>query len=164
MSNARIYVGTYAKYNDGSLFGAWLDLDDYTDLDSFYEACQELHHDEEDPELMFQDWEGIPDRFISESSLEAEYFDYMDMVNGSHLDEEVWEAAQDLDIEPEMVEELYHGEYNDDEDFAYDLAEQLGLIDHEAGWPNNCIDWERAARDLMYDYGSSNGHYFRTSY
>ena len=44
----RIYVGTYAKYNDGSLFGKWMDLSDYIDLNDFYEACLELHQDEED--------------------------------------------------------------------------------------------------------------------
>ena len=25
LSEARVYVGTYAKYNNGSLYGAWLD-------------------------------------------------------------------------------------------------------------------------------------------
>ena len=53
----RIYVGTYAKYNDGSFFGKWMDLSDYIDLNDLYEACLELHQDEEHPELMFQDWE-----------------------------------------------------------------------------------------------------------
>ena len=28
----RIYVGTYAKYNDGSIAGKWLDLNDYEDM------------------------------------------------------------------------------------------------------------------------------------
>ena len=31
LSEARVYVGTYGKYNNGSLFGAWLDLSDYSD-------------------------------------------------------------------------------------------------------------------------------------
>ena len=43
LSEARVYVGTYGKYNNGSLFGAWLDLSDYTDKEEFYEACRELH-------------------------------------------------------------------------------------------------------------------------
>jgi len=51
---ARIYVGTYAKYNAGSIKGAWLDLEDYSDRDAFLEACRELHKDEQDPEFMFQ--------------------------------------------------------------------------------------------------------------
>ena len=60
MTTPRIYVGTYAKYNNGSIQGEWLDLDDYTDKSDFIQACLELHDDEEDPELMFQDWENIP--------------------------------------------------------------------------------------------------------
>ena len=38
LSEARVYVGTYGKYNNGSLFGAWLDLSDYSDKEDFYEA------------------------------------------------------------------------------------------------------------------------------
>ena len=61
LSEAKVYVGTYAKYNNGSLSGAWLDLSDYSDKEEFYEACRELHKDEEDAEYMFQDWENVPE-------------------------------------------------------------------------------------------------------
>ena len=47
LSEAKVYVGTYGKYNNGSLSGAWLDLSDYSDKEEFYEACRELHKDEE---------------------------------------------------------------------------------------------------------------------
>lgn len=57
---AKLYVGTYAKYNSGSIAGAWLDLEDYADRDSFLVAARELHKDESDPELMYQDFEGFP--------------------------------------------------------------------------------------------------------
>lgn len=40
LSEARVYVGTYNKYNNGSLFGKWLDLSDYSDKDEFLEACR----------------------------------------------------------------------------------------------------------------------------
>ena len=69
LSEARVYVGTYNKYNSGSLFGKWLDLFDYWDKDEFMEACRELHKDDQDPELMFQDYENIPEALISESWL-----------------------------------------------------------------------------------------------
>ena len=59
LSAASVYVGTYGKYNNGSLSGAWLDLSDYSDKKEFYEACRKLHKDEEDAEYMFQDWELI---------------------------------------------------------------------------------------------------------
>ncbi len=43
---ARIYVGTYAKYNAGNLYGEWLKISDYANYDEFEEACKELHADE----------------------------------------------------------------------------------------------------------------------
>ena len=36
--------------------------------------------------------------------------------------------------------------------YAQELAEDLGAIDSNATWPNNCIDWDRAARELQVDY------------
>jgi antirestriction protein len=84
------------------------------------------------------------------------------MVSNSHLDAEVWEAASDVDIEPENVEDAYQGEYDSDQNFAYQLADDLGEIDENASWLKNCIDWERAARDLMFDYVESNNHYFKS--
>lgn len=55
----RVYVGTYAKYSVGSMRGKWLDLEDYADKEEFINACYELHKDEQAPELMFQDHEGV---------------------------------------------------------------------------------------------------------
>lgn len=80
ISEARIYVGTYAKYNDGSIFGKWLDLSDYSDKEEFYEACRELHKDEHDPELMFQDWEYIPSGLIGESWLSDNIFEIIEAI------------------------------------------------------------------------------------
>lgn len=37
-------------------------------------------------------------------------------------------------------------------DYAQQLAEDIGAVDANATWPNNCIDWERAARELRMDY------------
>ena len=68
-----VYVGTYHKYNCGSIFGKWLDLTDFDGEDEFLDTCRELHAGEDDPEFMFQDWEGIPSQFASESSVNWEY-------------------------------------------------------------------------------------------
>lgn len=81
IQDAQIYVGTYAKYNEGSLFGKWMQLSDYSDLVEFYDACKELHKDEEDPELMFQDWEEIPEGLIGECWLSENFFDLRDAMD-----------------------------------------------------------------------------------
>lgn len=58
---ASVYVGTYKKYNEGNLYGAWLNLADYETYADFMKACKELHKDERDPEYMIQDSECFPD-------------------------------------------------------------------------------------------------------
>ena len=78
LSEARIYVGTYAKYNNGSLQGEWVELSDFYDLDDFMERCAEIHEDEEEPEYMFQAWEEIPDGLIDEGHLEENFFELRD--------------------------------------------------------------------------------------
>lgn len=43
---------------------------------------------------------------------------------------------------------------NDFEDYARELAEDIGAIDPNAGWPLGCIDWDKAADELKMDYTS----------
>lgn len=40
------------------------------------------------------------------------------------------------------------------EQYARDLADDIGAINRDAKWPNTHIDWEAAARDLQQDYSS----------
>jgi hypothetical protein len=41
------------------------------------------------------------------------------------------------------------------EDYARELAEDIGAIDKDASWPNTYIDWEAAATALRQDYTST---------
>lgn len=75
----KLYCGTYRKYNNGSLAGAWLNLDAFKDGAEFEAACRRLHKDERDPELMFQDVETDPgedwqEGLYSESSIPWDYW------------------------------------------------------------------------------------------
>lgn len=79
-----LYVGTYGKYNDGSLFGAWLYLEDYDDPAAFLHACAQLHKDEPEDvrELMFQDFQNFPASLYHESMGTADLqaiYDWMDL-------------------------------------------------------------------------------------
>lgn len=40
------------------------------------------------------------------------------------------------------------------ETYAQELADDIGAINRDATWPNDCIDWGRAARELLMDYTS----------
>ena len=72
-----VYCGTYGKYNDGSLCGLWVDISSFDDYDDFIRFCKAIHADEEDPELMFQDFEGFPRQWYSESGMDADAFDHI---------------------------------------------------------------------------------------
>jgi hypothetical protein len=37
-------------------------------------------------------------------------------------------------------------------DYAQELAEDIGAVHENTTWPNNCIDWNQAARELQHDY------------
>jgi antirestriction protein len=154
-----IYVGTYEKYNNGSIAGKWLNLGDYDNIDGFYKACKDLHGDEVDPELMFQDWEYIPERFISESFIDFKYWDYMDHIENSHLDFETFEAGMSLGIPYGHIESFYYGQYDTDQDFTIEYFENTqGELNNK--WPYNCIDWDQASRQLMEDFNAFDGYYF----
>lgn len=148
MTTPRIYVGTYAKYNDGNLHGAWLDLEQYSDKEEFHAACLELHSDEADPELMFQDWEGIPDGMVSECHLDEEVFDWLEL---DEKDREILSAYREHIDQTGSIEDAmdsYRGTY----DKATDYAEEFyaAEIQHLSPIVQNFIDWDAAVRELEY--------------
>ena len=71
-------------------------------------------------------------------------------------DDEQTELAELDELESEIGREWRHGETmipeNDFEDYARELADDIGAIDKNAGWPCTCIDWEQAAKELAMDY------------
>ena len=170
LSEARVYVGTYNKYNNGSLFGKWLDLSDYSDKDEFLEACRELHKDEQNPEFMFQDIEDIPEALISESWLSDKFFELRDAIEKlSETEQEaffVWCDHHNSDISEADADDLvssfedeYQGEYKDEEDYAYEIVEQCYELPEFA---KTYFDYSAFARDLfMTDYWMDNGFVFR---
>lgn len=156
-----IYCGTYAKYNEGSLFGKWFDLDEFSDKDEFIEACLELHSDEEDPELMFQDWENIPGDLCSESSVSEKVWEYMEACEARE------QGAVDayLDIfgswELDQFDERYCG---GGYDRFVDYAEEFFDENYECpDFLREYIDMERFARDLEMDYTFMGGYVFRST-
>lgn len=62
--------------------------------------------------------------------------------------------AEDASSSPDWIhgETLIRDSYF--EDYARELAEDIGAIKSDAQWPNNCIDWKEAAELLQQDYTS----------
>ena len=74
MLGSRVYVGTWGKYNDGNLDGAWVELSDFDSYEDFLDYAAELHKDEYSPEFMYQDWESVPNGWISNYNLDERIF------------------------------------------------------------------------------------------
>ena len=145
----RIYVGTYAKYNSGSIAGAWLDLEDYSDAEEFHAACLALHADESDPELMFQDHEDIPRALVSESHLSAEVWAWLELDEDERELLAVYQEDIDQSGTIEQAREAFCGKYESAADYAQELTEECGdpIPEHLA----NYINWESMARDMGHD-------------
>lgn len=144
----RLYVSTYAQYNNGNLYGAWIDFDTEDEL---YEKARALHAKESDPEFMFQDFEDFPKAFYGES----------------HLDERLWEWAQLDDHEKGVVEayldndsstsiqyalDSFIGSYNSAKAFAEECIENDGVFQDHPSY-EAYFDYERYIEgELKHDF------------
>lgn len=161
----KLYVGTYNKYNNGAIQGAWIDLTDYTDSESFYQACAELHKDESDPEFMFQDFEGFPKDLYSESGNIDAIYEYIDFLNETHLSQEVVDAGLSLEIPLDKLEDAYYGQFDSDIDLAHGYVENTGLLQDVPDEVARYFDYEAYGRDLVInDFCSHNNFYFFANY
>lgn len=146
-ASARLYVGTYAKYNSGSIKGAWLDLENYADKDAFLAACAELHKDEADPELMFQDFEGFPEALYSESSVSNAIWEWLELDEDDRELLAVYQDHVDGDGDIDKAREAYAGKFDSEADWAEQFLDDTGGLDGVPGHLKNYIDFEAYGRD-----------------
>jgi antirestriction protein len=156
-----VYVGTYGKYNEGSLFGAWIDLTLIKDEEDFNELCSAIHYLEEDPEFMFQDWQSIPSKYISEDGLTASFWDYLEAYNGTS-NTEALEKFVSYGYNPEDFSSYYMGEYDNEQEYAEQLLAETGDLDQIPHHLRYYFDYESFARDLFInDYLFIDGSVFQ---
>ena len=165
----KIYCGTYAKYNDGSIAGQWIDATDL-DKNEFYDLCRELHSDEIDPEFMFQDTDTdneVLRNMIGECGIDTEFWELKDQMK--ELSEEQLEAytiyvnnTKDTNIG--NFEENYLGYFND-----YNINQALGEYMMDITGEINEIpqhlqyyfDYESYGKDLLIsEYWEQDGYIF----
>jgi soluble cytochrome b562 len=118
--------------------------DAVTDAQSELDQHKDGKPSEDDTEE-FAEWEE------EEESLEETLTDALHEFRNPEKEE--LEELEELESE---ISDFNHGEtmipVDDWEDYARELAEDLGAIDRDAKWPNTCIDWEQAANELAMDY------------
>lgn len=157
-----VYVGTYAKYNSGSIAGKWLSFDDYADRKDMLDACRALHSDEADPELMFQDFEGFPKALYDESSL-PNLWELNDALKHTGLElDAVCEYLGNIgeSITADAIKDAldaYVGTFKSFQDFADERADEM-MDCHKGKFADSIrpyFDYEKWARDLKHDYNTA---------
>ena len=152
----RIYVGTYAKYNDGSIDGKWIDISEYNTYEEFVDACRELHKDEKDPEFMVQDFENFPRKWYHEGGLPTE--EEFNKINDYYLMDDTEQRAYEAyvnytdDDDIDNFHEAYEGQFSSASDFAYSLVDDLGWDGIGSDNIDMYFDYDAFGRDLMFDF------------
>lgn len=119
---------------------------------------------------MFQDYDNVPTALIGESWISESLFTLRDAVkNFGDTEQEaffVWCNYKSHDLSEEDAYDLvrefqdeYQGQYDDEEDFAYQIVEECYDIPEFA---KTYFDYEKFARDLfMCDYYYEKGFVFQ---
>lgn len=150
--NPALYVGTYRKYNDGSLSGAWIDLTTFADEDEFYAFCKDvLHADEEDPELMFQDYENIPDTLYSECGGVSAIYEWLNYSEDERdIIKEYWDEVEAHASPDKILDSLvYEGDFDD---FAYEMAKEMLACSNAGDFLRRYFNFKSLANDLKFGY------------
>jgi chromosome segregation ATPase len=86
----------------------------------------------------------------TERELENWEYDYLDEYNS--LKSLIEEASDSPDwfYGETLIKDSYF------ETYAQEFAEDIGAIEKSSQWPNYCIDWEWAAKELQIDYFTVN--------
>ena len=151
-NNACVYVGTYNKYNCGSLNGAWVDLESFNDEEELMEFLYRLHADEAEPEFMVQDYMNFPRRFYSESMNEHDFAELFKWLNLEEEEREMCAEYWDEIYEDASVEEItdslvYSG--NSDDYFDELAEEELQNLPDALKF---CFDYVKWRELCSYDY------------
>jgi hypothetical protein len=93
-----------------------------------------------------RDLESYVDEFIDSRENDPDY----DPADWDHRLVELANATRDNLPDYRYGEALILGDHF--EEYAKQLAEDIGAIDREVGWPACHIDWEAAAEALQGDY------------
>lgn len=151
-NEARVYVSTYAKYNNGNLRGEWVRLGEFTCENDFHDRCLEIHSDEKDPEIMLQDFENFPKKFYSESNISPEVFHFLALDERDREICEVYWEHIDKEAPKEDALEYFSGEYESEtQDFVHEFVEEIGLLHDVPDTVKMYFDYDAYLRDLKID-------------
>ena len=177
-----IWLGCLSCYNNGKLNGKWITAEQATEPEAAetlnglakletigdYTAsrCRKCFGDEFD----VMDHQLIP----KSCATAKDFYDNAEQLAKLHNAGElallvILAGALDpaglmsLDELAEYHENNYYGEHDTDKDFAEHYADEVGDTASVPEHMQNYIDYEYYAKELLYDFMSEAGHYWRNS-
>ena len=120
-----------------------------------FENFEDITQEDCDFEIHIDDGD-LEDLGITNDDELYEFCDIFYSDNNSY-EIEVFQAAYECDIPFEDIDEMYQGQWDDDEDFVMRLLEDTGDIPKDLPWYVH-IDWGRTAETVMQDYVENRGH------
>lgn len=176
----RVWIGCLACYNEGRLIGHWFDADEASEVTvgQVHKAGGYRPFDTglRTPDAARWSPEGVePDDLSNHEELWCfDHDEFGGLLDGECSPSEatrIAELVSDLDdierealaayrqhegdsLDSDAIErfrDAFAGGHDSERDFAEELADDLGALNPDAGWPARYIDWDAAARDLFID-------------
>ena len=150
----RAWIGCLACYNAGSLVGDWFDAesaDEATLADVHGAHSRADSHDE----LWCFDHENIPVQGELDPSEAAAWGQVYTEVGPERWPALcAWVESEGTGDLPDIsdFEESYCGEWESFEDYARELADEIGLLNDVPEEIANYFDWDSWTRDLAFDF------------
>jgi antirestriction protein len=151
--------------------GIWVDLMPVRSWDDVREALEVAYPNAVVDEILMADYEGSILKPFYASSCDAfsmtEWADFAEGLERTHLDMDVIEAYADNassweDVTIQNIEDSYMGQFDSDEDFAEDYAENSCLFEGVSDTVRYYFDFEHYWKaELRHYFYESNGYYFR---
>lgn len=155
--NPKVYVGTYRKYNNGSITGAWIDLAKCGTYEAFLKKCKEVHDDERDPEFMIQDCENMPDGLTSVMEWLTEQ-EFNDIIEAYKEPEEPVEYSKDVSMD-EYLGEIGKAWYGDMIDYFRKKVSGLYRLSN-----GGIFAFEKPSIETSFCFGYSDSAYDTEEY
>lgn len=158
----KIYVACLAAYNNGSLHGTWIDLENKT-TDEIQDEINEMLEDSPEDiaeEWAIHDYEAFGEMRLGEHENLEKLVELVSLIN-EHGDayKAYYSYTGSEYATAEDFENRYRGKYDSLVEFAESICEGIEIPDCF----KNFIDWEQMGKELcMSDYTEieSNGKYY----
>lgn len=147
----------YTTTDPYEIWEEWSEIDDYL-VTKLGELSEKVDDNEILTSAEFREYEQLfgyleQKIIVAEDQINPntiEYQDWVKIIRHDEINNLAWEigiSADDLRHCGPLIDEYGFVDYA--EDFAYEIG---AINDESSDWPNYCIDWEQAARDLAMDY------------